>query len=284
MSLAKITENLHRYYQVYNNNWPYTFNYLVEQNILGQIDNPPWQKLMEIIDPIYYNYQNKFAYFQVASSDEFFIPDDITLFWNQAHYMKNKIFRVIPKSEHEMVGRIGSVEQEMVKFTHFVFTGNQNKAFPDLTFEDGWITTEVPTKIITLSDVENIKKITIFRYSTKNQNMRDFRVQRLQNLPNCNQTRFLSEDFQLQLKKFTTCEVNFDFSGCENFQLLEQDSKKFVFNLGDVRNLESKIRFNGIFVEFVVDFDLKLTTPVFVFPEFLPGSGCSGASCQGCLV
>ena len=63
--------------QIYNNNWPFTLDWLVMKNILGQLDDQSWFDLMNIIDPYAYDYGEKFIAMFTATNDQFFVPD----FW-----------------------------------------------------------------------------------------------------------------------------------------------------------------------------------------------------------
>ena len=77
MSMTNIQKHLHRLNQIYNNNWPFTFEWLVRNKILGQIDDQGWFDLMNIIDPFAFDYGDKFIAMFSATNDQFFVPD----FW-----------------------------------------------------------------------------------------------------------------------------------------------------------------------------------------------------------
>ena len=77
MSMLNIQKHLHRMNQIYNNNWPFTLDWLVMKNILGQLDDQGWFDLMNIIDPWAFDYGDKFIAMFSATNDQFFVPD----FW-----------------------------------------------------------------------------------------------------------------------------------------------------------------------------------------------------------
>ncbi len=158
-------KNLDHMYHTYGGNWPIAFHPYYQQNIQGFLGTKPFNKLMQIVDPIQYLKNNKGyplnipKYIVNASGDDFFTPDNISYYYEELPEIKT--LRIVPNSSH--YGINGYIESSLIPFIHRV---QKNKELPQIKTEH---TGE--NLLLTFSEKPKILKL----WTAKNPRARDFR-------------------------------------------------------------------------------------------------------------
>ena len=313
MSMANIQQHLHRMNRIYNNNWPFTFEWLVRRKLMGEIDSSNYTDLMSIVDPINYDYHDKLIYLESSTSDEFFLPDDIIDYWNDSPQIRHKLFRLVPKSEHSMIGHLKTIREQSAKVVTMI-NNNQNKEESNLIIPNMSFRRDSNKWTILIENVQKILNVKIYRTENRDQKMRDFRVAALRE-KKWGDDSYESKDIRPRFHQWTSCAVNSDF-----FSIISQSYRNFcntsnsnqtdffgkflkdyefycdgenpcdyTFETDDLALLYSEEVYNAFYLEFDIilvnsnDTGLRITTPLFVEPEYLPGDRCYGDVCNGGL-
>ena len=214
--------------------------------------------------------------------------------------MPNKLFRLVPKSEHSMAGHVEQLISELVNICRIVFYNRQPNQFPIFSYQRVQ-TEEEDTWKITIKNVKSIKSAKYYWAKTENNKIRDFRVVRL-NESVWGTDSYLNSDVVLQTHKYQKCELSDtdleveDNTSCEFVKFLEKDCENtgnldscdFTFNTGNITLLDDgEENFKGLYVEFKAEMvsgeDIYFTTPMFFYPEVLPGEECYGQECNAGL-
>lgn len=118
-------------YNAYGKSWPLAFNAYHHEGITQKIETPGFSKLMQIEDPLLYlqtsdsKRLNIPKYIVNASSDDFFLPDNATFYFDALP--GDKMLRVAPNASH--YGIKAFVENSLVMFINRL---QQQRALPTL--------------------------------------------------------------------------------------------------------------------------------------------------------
>lgn len=166
IDLLNTKKVLEHTYEVYGGNWPLAFAAYRQEGITSQIATNNFDKLMQIEDPLRYlnsAYATRLAipkYIVNASSDDFFVPDNASFYFDQLPGQKS--LRVAPNSSH--YGIKNFVEQSLITVTNRL---QQARAFPTITSQ------RHGGDVLSLSFSET--PINITQWTATNSAARDFR-------------------------------------------------------------------------------------------------------------
>ena len=211
--------------------------------------------------------------------------------------MPNKLFRLVPKSEHSMASHVEQLIAELVNICQIIFYNRQSNQFPIFSYQRVQ-NEEEDTWKITIKNVKNIKSAKSYWSKSKNNKIRDIRVVRL-NESVWGTDSFDNSDVIPQTHKYQKCELTdtdfeLDNTSCKFVKFLEKNclnklnSCDFIFNTGNITLLDDgEKNFKGLYVEFKAEMvsgeDVYFTTPMLFYPEVLPGKECHGQECNAGL-
>jgi len=268
LDILNLQANLHHHYRSLAG-WTFAFNDYYELNITRLTDSPNLKALGAIVDPYSYleRYRNTKLLQIQAAGDEFFLPDNEQLFWNdlQAATGGTNLLRRLPNAEHSCAGHEISLFFTMRSFYMSIYDKQTLPSFH-------WIksTNNTHGTIVATVDYSNgPKPISAIGYKarTLNAKRRDFRLVIAD--PNHPGKAIINPVFWL------------------NQAIGQQvvNSTKTVYTLTIANPLEG---WEGFFIQ--VNFPgpqgtaLELTTETLIIPDTYPTDDCSGDGCYGTLV
>ncbi|CAH1257925.1 Hypp1928 [Branchiostoma lanceolatum] len=252
--LLNMHKNMHHYYRTFGG-WPFAFGPFYDLNITGRLDDPNFEKMATIIDPLAYKDRLTMPkYVTGTGGDEFFLPDDSYFYWDQLEGENYR--RWIPNAEHSCAGHLISI---VFGIRAFFFSILEDSPRPKLTW-----TRETGTKSGTITLQTNTKAMVVrsFHARTLDGVRRDFRLINQppgEKGPQPHPVVWLPEDVK------------------------DMGNGTYVaeFDIPDVGWLAFFIQAtfpapHGTALEF--------TTEVHIIPETFPFPECHGADCRGFIV
>ncbi|XP_078610553.1 autocrine proliferation repressor protein A-like isoform X2 [Branchiostoma floridae x Branchiostoma japonicum] len=254
MDLLNMQKNLHHFYRALGG-WTFAFDDYYDINITARLDDPNFEKMAAIIDPLAYKDRLTMPKYIIGSGgDEFFMPDDSYFYWDQLEGEKYR--RWIPNAEHTMAGHEISL---FFGIRAFFLSLVEDSPRPKMTWTRQTGTT---SGMITLHT--NIKPMNIqsFHARTLDGKRRDFRLVNQppgETKPQPHPVIWLPEDVQDMGNGTYVAEFDIPAVGWLAFFI----QATFPAPHGTA---------------------LEFTTEVHIIPETFPFPECHGADCRGTLL
>jgi len=155
-------------------NWSFTFyDYWIE-DVNKRLDDPNFPAMEDLIDPYAYRKRLTMPKMVVSSTgDEFFMPDDTHMFWDELP--EPKYFRLLANAEHSTSLSSLSSPHFAFSFRQFVLAAFKNYPMPTFSWRR-WDNPEEKTGGIELYAETPIKQIYGWVGDTRTNFRRDFRV------------------------------------------------------------------------------------------------------------
>jgi len=106
--IANLVPQINEMWQSYGN-WSFALQDYVDMNLMGWLNLPRFEQLLDIIDPLSYPQAMSSIpkYVVIATGDEFFMPDAAQYYWPQLP--GPKYLYAVPNAEHSLAGHITDV-------------------------------------------------------------------------------------------------------------------------------------------------------------------------------
>jgi len=160
--------------------WTFAFKDYTSLGLLQFVNDPSFQELADIIDPVnYMPYIEKLPKYMVFSTgDEFFLPDSTRNFYEQS-LLGPKYLRMVPNTEHSLAPLDQLVVENIGSFVNYVKHGD---TIPGLTEKIIYSNT---TASITVWPSQPPDEVKMWVAYTTSPNRRDFRLIVCTKLPDC---------------------------------------------------------------------------------------------------
>jgi len=131
--IANLVPQINEMWQSYGN-WSFALKDYVEMDLIGWLNLPRFEQLLDIIDPL--SYPEAMAavpkYVVAALGDEFFMPDAAQYYWPQLK--GSKYLYLVPNAEHSLAGHINDVLGSAEQF-YLAAYYNQTALLPEYTWQ-----------------------------------------------------------------------------------------------------------------------------------------------------
>eukprot|EP01120_Amphizonella_sp_Union-15-10_P013076 TRINITY_DN6009_c0_g1_i1.p1 TRINITY_DN6009_c0_g1~~TRINITY_DN6009_c0_g1_i1.p1 ORF type:complete len:492 (-),score=82.90 TRINITY_DN6009_c0_g1_i1:4-1479(-) len=253
--ILNMVKNINHMWQLLGE-WSFALDDYLDEGDMAYLNNPEFQLMADIIDPIAYNdrYVKFPKYVICATGDEFFPPDGPNLFWDELK--GEKYLRMIPNTEHALVPDYYDVGTNMETFYWMVLTNQPRPRF-------SW-TMEATNSSgsITLTAIDKPTHVYMYHATTLSSTRRDFRFLTCSDLSKCFQPIFwFYEEIFDQGNGVYVAKMNAPSSGWTGFLI------EVVYTYNNTWNI------------FAPESSFKATTTVNVVPNYLPFPPC-GDHCQ----
>jgi len=176
--IANLVPQMNEQWQSYGN-WSWTLIDYYELGLMGWLNTPVFQQMLDIIDPL--TYQTEMAaipkYQVSATNDEFFMPDALKWYWDDLP--GPKLYRVVPNAEHTMIGHAKDLLKSLA-----VYLLSFKPGFDTTLPVYDWTISEDHRTITVSVTTENLVKVRVWK--SENLGHRDWRAVRCTDLrPNC---------------------------------------------------------------------------------------------------
>ncbi|KAI3380935.1 hypothetical protein SNEBB_011216 [Seison nebaliae] len=241
--------------------WTFEFADYYYENITDMVDSPEFYKLSQIIDPIFYNdrYQGIPKLLLTAASDEFFLPDNENIYWEEL--AGPKYISRLPNTGHSLSGFWLRAMETVGAFIDRVKT----HSMPTIEWKITRSFDKDCLRVTTTTKEPN--KVILYRTRTISNQARDFRKQ-FSN-PN-NPIEGLPSGIFWREDNFTTISKN-EFEKCIPVDYSHFDATYFELHFPKHNTMN-------------ILMDLTLSSILMVTPEIYPQKDCSNAECFGKLV
>merc|ERR1719456_274898 len=143
--VPNLREGLHHMMQAYGG-WTFAFSdYMEANNLTKYLDDPRFENLLKLIDPINYVQRlEKLPKFVLVSSDDEFMMMEWTRNWYDK-FTGEKHLMIANNAEHSMATGIVELLQSLGNFANSLFLNGTRPTFDwDLDLEKGAITVRIP--------------------------------------------------------------------------------------------------------------------------------------------
>jgi len=167
--IANLVPQVNEMWQSYGN-WSFALADYVEMDLMGWLNLPRFEEMLDIIDPL--SYPEAMAvvpkYVVAACGDEFFMPDAAQYYWPQMP--GDKYLYLVPNAEHSLAGHIIDVLASAEQF-YLAAYYNQLDVLPNYQWE---ISEDGTTVSLSTDSSEYI--IGAYVYTSYNNTARDWRL------------------------------------------------------------------------------------------------------------
>lgn len=169
MQIANLVPQINEMWQSYGG-WSFALQDYVDMNLMGWLNLPRFDDLLNLIDPIFYDgaLSKIPKYVIVASGDEFFMPDAAQYYWSQLS--GPKYLRIVPNAEHSLAGHIFNVLNGIEQM-YLTLLNNEQSNLPEYNWE---ISEDGATITVTTLQVDNL--IEARAWISQNNTNRDWRL------------------------------------------------------------------------------------------------------------
>jgi PhoPQ-activated pathogenicity-related protein len=266
---------LHHMMQAYGG-WTFAFtDYMEANNLTKYLDDPGFENMLQLIDPI--NYVDRLEklpkFVLVSSDDEFMMMEWTRLWWDK--FKGEKHLMIANNAEHSMATGIVELLQSLGCFAKSLFLNGTRPSFDwDLDLAKGAITVRIPKTTAH-------SKVVLRHAHTTSLKRRDFRWVALPDGKNKSQCR-LPEVGPIAVSGIKACVQPIIWTGTTL-----NESAPGVFTGTIPRPI---LGWTGAYIEVFFPSDTgmnqlyQFTTAGMVWPQTLPYPDCHGHDCQGHLV
>jgi len=258
MPTHKFVDSFNYYYTLMGG-WSFALYDYYQFNFSCYLNDPSTQRIFDVVDP--YTYIDRYTrpkFVILATGDEFFLPDDPALYWDELP--EPKYLNLLPNANHGMGTVEGLVQRSMRSFWYAIKT---NFPMPKLTWTKEY--TETGARITATTDTAPVD-VRVWRANTISTVRRDFRWARLND----------EGDVVVQPILWRS----------ENATMISEN----VF-VAEFDNPEENTGWLGFFIQVRYpgpkegeDWDFTFTTEMMVVPQEVPFSPCEGFGCCATLL
>jgi len=259
-----IKEGLHHMWQAYGN-WTFAFQDYLDVNLTRQLDDPGFEDLLRVEDPVYFmdRLENIPKMVIVSSDDEFMMMEWTRLWWDRLQGEKHLL--IANNAEHSMATGIVQLLESIANFANSVFQSGTRPTFDfDINMTSGVIEVRIPKS-------QAHGKVVLRHAKTLSSKRRDFRWAAAPDASgNCKAPTFKVKSLCAQPIVWTGTTLDPDSAGVYRASIPAPEHG-----------------WAGLFVEvyFPSDTGLKteyqFTTTGLVWPQTLPFPDCHGRGCEG---
>lgn len=151
--IGNIVPQINEMWQSYGN-WSFALIDYIDMNLMGWLNLPRFQEMLDIIDPLAYPIAMEHVpkHVVVASMDEFFMPDSARYYWDDLKGYKS--LEIVPNADHSLAGHAFSVLASVEQFYMAIYY-NQTEILPQYDWD---ISPDGTTITLTTQTTENLVK------------------------------------------------------------------------------------------------------------------------------
>jgi len=178
MPILNIVPNMNHHYQAYGG-WSFALDDYLKQGIMAYLNDPVFLKMAAVNDP--WSYRDRLTMpklIMCAAGDEFFLPDSPQFFINELP--GEKYLTVIPDAEHSLATAYIDVAETITTFYQLIITNHRP------TYSYQLIKSNTTASIVVTVDIDDPPKyVTMWYAYTLSSTLRDFRLVKCGQLPEC---------------------------------------------------------------------------------------------------